>query len=244
MKYSLILCVLLLGICAGFARAAGESALDAPSKVDPALPDVLLLGDSISLGYCPVVRERLAGKANVYCINGTEAATIRTKGGLRLDTRAAMERLDEWLGHAKWAVIHFNWGLHDIKLSGATGHQVPVEEYERNLRQLVQRLKNTHASLIWATTTPVPPGADHGATARKAGDETTYNIAARRVMDENGIPVDDLNALVLPRLRELQRPANVHFTVAGSEELGRQVAASVVTKLKADVSLKNGKNVN
>jgi len=140
------------------------------------------------------------------------------------------------MGSTKWAVIHFNWGLHDVKLSGASGHQVPVEEYERNLRQLVQRLKNTRASLIWATITPVPPGADHGATARKAGDETDYNAAAKRVMDENGIPIDDLNALVLPRLRELQRPANVHFTIAGSEELGRQVAGMVETALKTAAS--------
>ena len=35
-------------------------------KDDPSLPNVLLLGDSISIGYHTAVREACAGKANVF----------------------------------------------------------------------------------------------------------------------------------------------------------------------------------
>src|ERR1035438_8095801 len=33
---------------------------------DPQLPRILLIGDSISMGYTPLVREAFAGKANVH----------------------------------------------------------------------------------------------------------------------------------------------------------------------------------
>ena len=36
---------------------------------------------------------------------------------------------------------------------------MPLDQYENNLRPLVDRPKRSHAKLIFATTTPVPPGA-------------------------------------------------------------------------------------
>jgi lysophospholipase L1-like esterase len=239
MKTTCASAAILLSILDLFGLAAPVPAGDAspytlnpPPSINPALPNILLLGDSISIGYTPFVRTKLSGKANVYGIAGSEAATVRTKGTLKLDTKSALEHLDNWLQDKKWAVIHFNWGLHDLKVDQAGEHQVPLADYERNLRSLVVRLHDTHASLIWASTTPVPAGADHGANARKAGDEVSYNETAQRVMDENHIPVDDLHALISPRIHELQRPANVHFTDAGSELMGRQVASLVETALE------------
>ncbi len=208
-------------------------ALLAPEKVDPSLPNVLLLGDSISIGYSPSVAAELSGIANVYRIRGTTDATVRPHGQLRLDTNSAVEHLTEWLGDPKWSVIHFNWGLHDVKLTRSGGHQVELERYEQNLRQLVSQLQSTKAKLIWASITPVPPGADLGANARKPGDEVPYNAVAKRVMEENGIPIDDLYALALPHLTEWQQPANVHFKRAGSDALGGQVAATIKQALSS-----------
>ena len=39
-----------------------------PVKDDPTLPRILLIGDSISIGYTPATRKLLAGKANVHRI--------------------------------------------------------------------------------------------------------------------------------------------------------------------------------
>jgi len=92
----------------------------------------------------------LAGKANVF--------RIPENGG---DTAKGLQKLDGWLGDRKWDVIHFNWGLHDLKYVDDNGRKnlsgkqlVPLHEYEKNLRELVERLKETGARLIWATTTP------------------------------------------------------------------------------------------
>ena len=176
----------------------------APVMDDPKLPRVLLIGDSISIGYTVPTRKLLAGKANVH--------RIPENGG---PTTNGAAKIKKWLGDGKWDVIHFNWGLHDLKLD--TGkHQVPIDEYEKNLRDLVQTMKATGAKLIWASTTPVPEGKL--SPKRSNDDVVAYNAVAKKIMEENGVAINDLYAFALPRLKEIQRPVNVHFSDAG---LGR-----------------------
>jgi len=181
-------------------------------------PRVLLIGDSISIGYTPGVSKLLAGKADVHRIPGNGGPT--TNG---------LKNLAEWLGGGRWDVIHFNWGLHDLKLMDDGRHQAPVEEYEKNLAELVARLKATGARLIWCSTTPVPAGKLN--PPRRPEDVPRYNQAAARIMRANGIAIDDLYGFALPRLAQIQRPENVHFTDAGSEQLAEVVAAAVLEAL-------------
>lgn len=185
---------------------------------DPKLPRVLLIGDSISIGYTAPTRKLLAGKANVHRIpeNGGPSDNGATK-------------IKKWLGDSKWDVIHFNFGLHDIKL-GTGKHQVSIEEYEKNLREIVAALKSTKAKLIFATTTPVPEGKTN--PPRKNDDVIAYNKVAVKIMEENGIAINDLYAFALPRLKEIQLPVNVHFNDAGSTALAERVAAAIEKALK------------
>ena len=69
---------------------------------DPTLPRVLLIGDSISIGYTLPVRELLKGKANLHRPPTNCSSTA-----------SGLKNLDAWLGQGKWDVIHFNFGLHD-----------------------------------------------------------------------------------------------------------------------------------
>src|SRR5262245_37799512 len=167
-------------------------------KDDPSLPRVLLIGDSISIDYTVPLQKLLHGKANVH--------RIPENGGA---TRDGLTRNDTWLGQGKWDVIHFNWGLHDIKLDQDGKQQVPLEQYEKNLRALVKRLQATKAKLIWASKTPVPDGPVN--PPRKNADVLAYNAVARKIMQENGIRINDLYAFAVPQLGKLQRPKNVHF---------------------------------
>ena len=121
-------------------------------------------------------------------------------------------------------MIHFNFGLHDIKMMGAT-QQVPPAQYEQNLEKLVQEMKQTGAKLIFATTTPVPDGPVR--PPRVPGDVLKYNEIATRVMTENGVAIDDLYSLIKPREAELQVKNNVHFSKAGYQMLAQSVTASV-----------------
>lgn len=202
--------------------AAPQKKIDpvfAPVEDRPGLPRVLLIGDSISIGYTLPVRRLLEGKANVH--------RIPTNGGPTIN---GLKNLDRWLGAGKWDVIHFNWGLHDLKMDKEGKHQVPLPQYEKNLRQLVVRLKKTGAKLIWASTTPVPDGKVR--PPRRDSDVVAYNKAARLIMEENGVRTDDLYGFARPRLKEIQIPVNVHFTAAGSKALAKQVAASIEAALK------------
>lgn len=186
----------------------------------PGLPRVLLIGDSISIGYTVTVQRALAGKANVHRIPENGA-----------DTANGLKKLESWLGDSHWDVIHFNWGLHDLKVTPEGGRQVPIETYEKNLAALVERLKGTGAQLVWATTTPVPEGTQN--PVRQSSDASRYNAAADRLMHSQGVVTDDLYAAALPRLAEIQLPHNVHFNEAGWEVLGREVAAAIRAALNS-----------
>jgi acyl-CoA thioesterase-1 len=205
--------------------AAGTSGQDQntpvfqPIEDVPGLPRVLLIGDSISMGYTLPVRELLRGKANVH--------RIPTNGG---PTTRGLESLDQWLGAGAWDVIHFNWGLHDLRIMEGGAHQVPLPQYESNLRKLVAKLNSTGARLVWATTTPVPAGKLE--PPRRPGDVAVYNFAAARIMEETKVATDDLYSFAHARLSRIQRPENVHFTDEGSAELATQVAASILDALR------------
>lgn len=187
----------------------------APVTDDPALPRVLLIGDSISIGYTKPVRALLRGVANVH--------RVPENGG---PSSRGLQQLDGWLGSGKWAVIHFNFGLHDIKLDADGRPLTTPGEYERNLRALVRRLHATGAQLVFATTTPVPARLN-GGPRRRSADVIERNAIARQVMGELGVPVNDLYAVAFARLDELQRPANVHFTDEGSRVLAEPVTAAI-----------------
>ncbi|GIW99583.1 MAG: hypothetical protein KatS3mg111_2916 [Pirellulaceae bacterium] len=195
-----------------------------PIEDVPGLPRILLIGDSISIGYTVAVREMLHGRANVHRPLTNCGPT--TKG---------VQELDRWLGDGQWDVIHFNFGLHDLKYLGPNGEnlaaptsptshqQVPPEEYEENLREIVRRLQKTGAKLIWRNTTPVPPGAQ----GRAVGDAEKYNAIAERIMRQANIPIDDHFHFVKNEIPHLQLQANVHFSPEGYRRLAERVVAAI-----------------
>ena len=194
------------------------------------LPRVLLIGDSISIGYTVPVRALLKDKANVHRPPTNCGPTTR-----------GLAAIDNWLGDGKWDVIHFNWGLHDLKYMGPkgqnladpkaadSGQQVPIKEYEANLRKLVARLQKTGATLIWRSTTPVPKGAK----GRVVGDSAKYNAVAKTIMDEHSIAIDDQYSFVMNGNGKLMLPANVHFTAEGSMALAQQAVTAINKALAA-----------
>lgn len=204
-------------------------------KDDPNRPNVLLIGDSISIGYTIEVRKLLNDKADIFRVptNGQYAAF-------------GLENLDKWLGKkTKWDVIHFNWGLWDLcyrnPKSKTQGHRDKLngtltatpQQYRETMEQIVKRLKQTDAKLIWCATTPVP---EHE-LGRKAGDALKYNAIAKEVMDANGITTNDLHAHALLKLPKIQvKKGDVHFTKTGYAYLAAKVAADVSKLLETPMA--------
>ncbi|MFH1302097.1 MAG: SGNH/GDSL hydrolase family protein [Planctomycetota bacterium] len=180
-------------------------------KDDPKLPRVILVGDSVSRGYTLATRNALAGKANVHRAPANCGPTA-----------TALKQLDVWLGDGNWDVIHFNFGIHD--------RRTPAADYESRLETIVERLKKTGATLIWASTTPVPADWKEGPSIKPAIEER--NQIAARVMKKHGIAIDDLFTVITPHLTEAQNPKDVHFNEQGYELLGLQVAKSISETLE------------
>jgi lysophospholipase L1-like esterase len=194
------------------------------------LPNVLIIGDSISIGYTPYVQEALEGRANV----------VHNEGNAQ-HTGTGLLKLDEWLGNTRWDVIHFNWGLWDLcyrsEQSKVYGNRDKIngnvtftpEEYEKNLEQLVMRLKQTHAKLIFATTTYVPKGE----AGRFFGDDKRYNKVAVRIMKKHNIQINKLNAGSRKIHKKYKKEdGDVHFTSEGYELLARQVARKILKNVQ------------
>ena len=202
-----------------------------PVEDDPNLPRVLIIGDSISIGYTLPVREMLKGVANVH---RPPVNCASTKHGIN--------GIEDWVGNKKWDVIHFNWGLHDLKYMGPNGEnladpqlnsssqQVPIDEYVKNLQRLVLYLKKTKADLIWRNTTPVPIGAK----GRVVGDSKKYNDAAQEIMSHYSIETNDLYQFAKDNWDKVGRKADVHFTPEGSKEIAKLVAKSIRKKLQTN----------
>ncbi len=198
-------------------------AADAPTA--PTTPRVLLLGDSISMGYHRAVVAGLDGEAVV--IRPEENCEGTTKGAAQIEKWLALEG-------GNFDVVHFNFGLHDLKRVKPDGQasddpsdpsQADPATYARQLRRIVDAIRASGATPIFATTTPVPAGKVR--PHRERADVDRYNQIARQIMAEHKITVNDLNRFAAPKLDALQRPVNVHFTPEGSRALGERVTETI-----------------
>ena len=217
MKRSLLLLLALLSLVTAEERVVGKE-----------LPKVLIMGDSISMGYTSHVIENLKGVAEVRRHKGNAGPTIR-----------GVVRIEEWLGKEKWDLIHFNWGLWDMYGWEYHKEDRSPEAYGKRLESLVGRLKKTGAKLIWATTTPACP-ANETTMERRFKQairispelERRYLDVALGVMKKHGVEINDLHAFMKPRWKKYAiADNNVHFTKLGSQKLGEQVAKAIQSVL-------------
>lgn len=183
--------VLLLGL-ADFAAAAD-------------LPRVLVLGDTVLQAPARALQAEFKGRATVEWKHPGSTGT-------------ALARIDELLGAGKWDLIYFNFGQADLHYRDPATQSVrvlsrfaggvrvtPPDSYERNLGELVTRLKAGGATLIWASTTPLPGPDDLYDT----GSEIEYNAIAARVMSRHEVRIHDLHALAAGKPEARRRPNRV-----------------------------------
>ena len=184
------------------------------------LPLIVLIGDSIRMGYQDHVASQLAGRAEIW--------VPKENGG---DSRNVLAHLDQWVLTRQPDLVHINCGLHDLKRAFGAESEVPLAEYEGNVRQILQRLqRELNGAVVWATTTPVDETWHHQNKGfdRLEADVEAYNAAARAVAEDISVPIDDLFAVVQQEGKaRLLTQDGVHFTEEGSHLLGRVVAECV-----------------
>lgn len=193
--------------------------------VDPTLPQVLLLGDSIRINYQPVVTAQLAKLANIIAPDENCRGTVFSK-----------KRLDIWTEGANPRIIWFNMGLHDIYLPDEKNCAVPPEEYRANLEFIAGflRRKFPQAKIFFALTTPVneasqKTSATYGRLVRRNSDVLAYNGIARDVMKKYDITVADIHAFVMP---EMLQPDGIHLNSTGQKAVGKYIAEKLKKQLE------------
>ena len=156
---------------------------------------VLLLGDSIRMGYQNDVKDILNGEYEVICPedNGRFAAYTLWQANQMFKWNPDIE------------LVHFNNGYWDMNIEAPMTEAIhPIEEYKSFLRRIVALCRQCGAKVVFATTVPI---MEAGAAADNTGVEGTinysnewvkeYNAAATAVMAELDVPVNDLYALCM-----------------------------------------------
>lgn len=186
-----------------------------PPHPDLQLPNVLLLGDSITRNYFPQVTKDLAGVANVYLMSSSTSV-----GDPRLPHQiaefAAMEKV-------RFRVVHFNNGMHGWAYSEAQYR----EAFPRFLHA-VHSLVDKDGTLIWASSTPVRDDRVGGATNARVDER---NAIALQLVKAAGIEIDDQHAL-MEQHRDLFQDS-VHFNPEGANLQGDQTASMIHSALHA-----------
>ncbi len=197
------------------------------------MPSVVLIGDSIRLGYQPRVVRLLRGKARVW----GPAENCR-------HSRCLLDNLQAWVLDRRPDAVHLNCGLHDAAEDVFPDRkpQISLSDYARNLAQLVDTLRrqSPRTRIVWALTTPrflycYEPRHLPFDRWKAKPNIARYNARARAVMRARGIAVNDLHAAILKNgaARCIQSLDGLHMTEFGNEVLARAVAGAVAACLSA-----------
>ena len=184
-----------------------------PQHADPQLPNVLLLGDSITRNYYPGVVHGLDGQANVYLL-----ATSASVGDPRLRDEIrqfyAMESV-------RFDIVHFNNGMH--------GWGYSEEQYKEAFPGFLRAVRSIarKGGLIWTTTTPVRSDASNGASNPRID---ARNEIAKTFVSSRSIAVDDQH-LLMSHHSDLYQDS-VHFNDTGASIQAAQVVASIEVALQ------------
>ena len=183
---------------------------------------ILLLGDSIRMGYQNEVMELLKDEYEVVfpAENGRFAAYTLWQAN------------QEFRQHADIELVHFNNGYWDMNIEAPMTEAIhPICEYKNFLRRIVALCRQYGAKVVFATTVPI---IESGNAIDNTGISGTinycndwvkeYNSAAIRVMNELDVPINDLYSLCMEDEHRYKCDDLLHLTVEGNRRCAKQVA--------------------
>ena len=195
------------------------------------MKNVLLIGDSIRMGYDKAVKNTLKNKANVYFPeeNGRFASYV-----LRY-----IHEYKSILGDNHLDVLHWNAGLWDcLRLFGEEPH-TPLDVYAYYIERICIRIKKVFpdAQVIFATSTSVQSELMSPDCIRYNKEIETYNEAAVKVVSKYGFQVNDLYELSVTLPAEAHSDAVHYYTPMGTKMFTDQVLSYLLPTLGIDEKL-------
>ena len=195
------------------------------------MKNLLLIGDSIRIGYDKSVRKTLEGKANV----------IFPDENCRFASYV-LRYFHEYLKDIKGEdidVIHWNAGLWDcLRLFEEEPH-TPIDVYAYYIERICIRIKKIcpNARVIFATSTRVLSEKMAKDFKRYNEEIEKYNEVAKEVVKKYGFKINDLYALSATLPEETHSDAVHYYTPAGTEAFTNQVLSFVAPELGIDEEL-------
>ena len=191
---------------------------------DPALPRILIIGDSISMGYRGFITEHFRGKANIdYWVQGIVWVDGENSPGERA--------LSGVLSNGPYDVVTFNFGLHWWPKPERLGSE---KKFTADLTKIVEHLRKTapRTRFIWIRTTPWRTTPAEGKPTL-ATEENQRIMRCNRIADEimarHGIAEVDLYAVCEKQL-DTVRPGSkdaVHW----SPEVSKLMADEIIKEI-------------
>lgn len=174
-------------------------------------PRVLLIGDSITNGYNEQVRELLRD----VCYVDFFATSYTIESGVYLANVRAM------LADAKYALVHFNFGLH--------GFHLGRDEYKARVRALAEEIA-LECKTVLVSSTPIRAQKSNDLDAKNA-IVIERNEAVAEIAKECGFAVDELYSVAKDLAFELTAGDGYHYTTDGYKALAAVVADCIKANL-------------
>ena len=201
------------------ASKAGGWAVRQVLVTDPALPHVLLIGDSILGGYHSKAGELLRGKVNLD-------VWITPK---HIGVKGVPTDLNGILAAQTYDVILFN----DIGLHAWEPGRIPEGQYEPLMRAHLANLRKfaPKAKLIFASTTPMTTKTKPIALDPEFNPlMVERNQIVTRIMQENQVPIADYYGILVTKL-DLAAGDRFHWTKPAYELLAQEAVARIAEAL-------------
>ena len=183
---------------------------------------VLLLGDSIRMGYDTKVKELLKDEYEVVYSGDNGRFTAYTLWQLN----------QYYKNEGKFDLVHWNNGYWDMNIEAPMKEAIhPLEEYLAVCGRLIRLMKQQGSKIVYATTTPIFEDGESldnsgtGATINYRNEWVlTYNRAACELMEKENIPVNDLYSLCLKGPKYYKSEDMLHLTEKGYWAIANQTA--------------------
>ena len=186
---------------------------------------VVLIGDSIRMGYDKYVKDALSGVAEVYYPDENSRFS-----------EYVLRYAHTWKGLLNWPddidLVHWNAGLWDVLEIYGDEPLTPIDTYGENILRIYKRLKFLFpkAKFVFATSTNVNEKIANPDFFRHNEIIEKYNKKAVEILSSTDTYINDLYSLT-KSFPDSYRSDWVHFyTPEGTEQIGGRVL-SVISNL-------------
>lgn len=183
---------------------------------------ILILGDSIRMGYDKYVKMAFEDVAQVHY----PVSNCRFSSHL-------LRHLQEWVEETgcgdELDLVYWNAGLWDTLLLADGLNHITLDVYEANVNRICRQLQMfaPKAKIIFATSTPVQEELFTGMFKRLNKDVEQYNLAAARIVESYGGQVDDLYTMAKNAPVSYHSDQTHYYTKEGKKLFTEHVVATM-----------------